>query len=79
LVRYAFNTRMEEICEKVIKDAGGPAKLARALGDLTSQAVSQWKRVPIERVAAVEALTGVSRHELRPDIFGPAPTQGEAA
>jgi DNA-binding transcriptional regulator YdaS (Cro superfamily) len=37
------------------------------------------KRVPIERVAAVEALTGVSRHELRPDIFGPAPTQGEAA
>lgn len=71
--------RMEEICRKVIEDAGGPAKLARALGDLTSQAVSQWKRIPIERVAAVEALSGVSRHELRPDIFGPAPSEQGAA
>lgn len=70
---------MEDDCKKVIKEAGGPAKVARALGDLTSQAVSQWKRIPIERVAAFEALSGVSRHELRPDIFGPAPEKEKAA
>lgn len=28
--------------------------------------------VPIDRVADVERETGISRHELRPDIFGSA-------
>lgn len=41
--------------------------------------LSQWRtgkrRVPAERVLSIEAATGgkVTRHELRPDIFGPAP------
>lgn len=57
---------------KAIQAAGGPAKLARALG-VKSQAISQWKRVPAERVIAVETATDgkVSRHELRPDIYPP--------
>lgn len=59
---------------KTAKDKlGGNAGLARALGDLTSQAVSQWKRVPGDRVLEVERLTGISRHDLRPDIFGESP------
>jgi DNA-binding transcriptional regulator YdaS (Cro superfamily) len=29
-----------------------------------------WKIVPSERVLAVEGITGVSRHHLRPDVFG---------
>ena len=36
------------------------------------QAVQAWLRrgrVPAERVLAVEAVTGVSRHELRPDLY----------
>lgn len=73
---------MENICTKAIKMAGGPAALAKAIGGLTSQAVSQWKKVPPERVLDVEGVTGVSRHELRPDVFGPAPhkkKQGAAA
>lgn len=48
-------------------------------GEITPQAVSQWKRVPPAWCIALEEKTGVSRHELRPDIFGPVPAQGEAA
>ncbi|MFB9952069.1 transcriptional regulator [Rhizobium puerariae] len=69
---------MENSCEIAKEKAGGPAALAKALGGVSSQAVSQWKKVPAERVLDVERLTGVSRHELRPDVFGAAP-QPEAA
>ncbi|WP_018900390.1 Cro/CI family transcriptional regulator [Rhizobium sp. 2MFCol3.1] len=61
---------MENVCEKAKQEAGGPAALAKALGGVTSQAVSQWKKVPAERVLDVERITGISRHELRPDVFG---------
>lgn len=61
---------MENICEKAKQEAGGPAALAKALGGVSSQAVSQWKKVPAERVLDVERITGISRHELRPDVFG---------
>ena len=29
----------------------------------------RWRRVPAERVTEVERVTGVPRHELRPDVF----------
>lgn len=47
--------------------------LAKRIG-VTPQAVLQWKVVPADRVLTVEEITGISRHELRPDIFGPIPT-----
>jgi DNA-binding transcriptional regulator YdaS (Cro superfamily) len=56
--------------EKAKALAGGPSGLAFKLGDITPQAISQWKRVPADRAIQVEALTGISRHELRPDVFG---------
>jgi len=52
--------------------AGGASAIARHLG-LTPQAVLQWKSVPPERVLDVERLTGVSRYDLRPDVFGQRP------
>lgn len=59
---------------KAIELAGGPSALSRQIG-VTPQAISQWRRVPPERVLDVERITGISRHELRPDIYGPAPEQ----
>lgn len=58
---------------------GGNVGLATKLSELTPgrsltpQAISQWKRVPADRAIDVEAITGISRHDLRPDVFGPAP------
>ena len=54
--------------KRAIKAAGGVAPLASRLG-LTVQAVSQWERVPPLRVIAVERFTGVSRSQLRPDLY----------
>lgn len=60
------------------KERGLRLKVARAL-KITHGAVSQWKRVPAERVIAVEALTGISRERLRPDLYPRRRTEGEAA
>jgi DNA-binding transcriptional regulator YdaS (Cro superfamily) len=60
-----------------IKAAGGVTALAREI-DVTSQAVSQWDKVPANRVLAVEKATGVSRQRLRPDLFGEATLPGAA-
>lgn len=50
---------------------GGFAELAKRL-HVTRQAVSAWRQrgcVPAERVIEIERLTGVSRYDLRPDIY----------
>lgn len=51
-----------------IQKSGGVGALARALG-IAQPSISNWERVPAERVAAVEAATGVPREILRPDLF----------
>lgn len=53
---------------KAIKTAGGEARFAEALG-VTPQTLYQWKRVPPHRVLQVEAITGIRREELRPDLY----------
>jgi DNA-binding transcriptional regulator YdaS (Cro superfamily) len=58
----------ELAAELAIEQAGGPSAVGRALG-ISPQAVGQWRRIPAERVIAVEALSGVSRHLMRPDIY----------
>ncbi len=42
--------------------------------------VTRWaqNRVPAERVLEVECITGISRHDLRPDIYGPAPKRSRS-
>lgn len=54
--------------DRAIQVAGGVAELARKIG-IRQPSVSNWSRVPAERVAAVEAITGVSRIHLRPDLY----------
>ncbi|MBI1243783.1 MAG: CI repressor [Alphaproteobacteria bacterium] len=60
-----------------IEKAGGVSRLAQLLG-IQPSAVSMWPKPPAGRVLAIEKETGVSRHELRPDIYGPA-VETEAA
>jgi DNA-binding transcriptional regulator YdaS (Cro superfamily) len=37
--------------------------------------LKKWVVVPPRHVVAVEAATGISRYDQRPDIFGPPPSQ----
>ncbi|MCX8003344.1 MAG: helix-turn-helix domain-containing protein [Burkholderiaceae bacterium] len=62
----------------LIARAGGPARLARALG-ITPAAVSQWQRVPAERLHQVAALLGQPASRLRPDLFPGAGAGGDAS
>jgi DNA-binding transcriptional regulator YdaS (Cro superfamily) len=54
--------------EKIRTNRGIAALIAREL-QITAQSVSDWKRVPAERVLAVEKATGIPRWELRPDLY----------
>lgn len=62
--------------QKAIAAVGTMTELGRLIG-LTPQAIAKWRRVPAERCLEVERVTGVSRFELRPDIYG-APARGNA-
>jgi DNA-binding transcriptional regulator YdaS (Cro superfamily) len=53
---------------KAIKAAGSVSALARKL-NIKRQAVAQWEAIPLDRVVAVEKATGISRQELRPDLW----------
>jgi len=64
--------------EEAICAAGGVGALARRIG-IAQPSVSNWNRVPAERVRAVEAVTGVHRTVLRPDLYGPSGTDKAAA
>jgi DNA-binding transcriptional regulator YdaS (Cro superfamily) len=67
--------------KEIIKAGNGPSKLASGLG-LSHATVLCWKQVPPHHVPAVSALTGIPRHELRPDLWeapAGAPTPASAA
>jgi TorA maturation chaperone TorD len=53
---------------EAVRVAGGVSELARRLG-ISQPSVSNWNRVPAERVLEVEVATGVERIVLRPDLF----------
>jgi TorA maturation chaperone TorD len=53
---------------EAIRAAGGVSELARRIG-VSQPSVSNWERIPVERLPAVEAATGLDRATLRPDLF----------
>lgn len=61
---------------RAVEIAGGQSALARLIGEPVKQGhVWYWLNtangiVPAEYCIAIENGTGVSRHELRPDVFG---------
>ncbi len=52
--------------------------LAKQIG-VTPSALSQWDKVPHLRVLEVERVTGIPRHELRPDLYPPPPALADTA
>ena len=59
--------------DQAIRAVGGVSELARRIG-IAQPSVSNWSRVPAERVLMVEAATGVERAVLRPDLYGAQPS-----
>lgn len=61
-----------EALQSAVAATGSQAKLAEICG-VSPTAVWKWvqssKRMPAEYVLRTEAATGVSRHDLRPDIY----------
>jgi TorA maturation chaperone TorD len=53
---------------EALRAVGGVSELARKIG-ISQPSISNWTRVPADRVRAVEVATGVSRAILRPDLF----------
>ncbi|HHA2975910.1 TPA: transcriptional regulator [Stenotrophomonas maltophilia] len=65
--------------DRAVQSAGSQQALAQLLG-IKPPSVSGWYdrcRVPAERCIAIELATGVSRHQLRPDVFGPDPAESQ--
>ena len=54
---------------EAIRAVGGVSELARQIG-ISQPSVSNWIRIPAERVVTVESVTGVDRAILRPDLYG---------
>ena len=60
--------------DKAIEAAGGVTALASLLGQ-TPQVIIHWRNrgVSAKQALEVERVTGVSRHELRPDLYPEEP------
>jgi TorA maturation chaperone TorD len=62
---------------RAIDAAGGVAQRARSIC-IAQPSVSNWNRVPAQWVIAVEAATGVSRQQLRPDLYSELAVEDDA-
>lgn len=65
--------------DKAITKAGNATRLAQLL-TVSAMTVSYWRNryqgvVPADRVLQIYGVTGVTPHELRPDLY-PNPTDG---
>lgn len=61
--------------QEAIRAVGSLTELARRIG-ISQPSVSNWDRVPAERVVTVERVSGVARTVLRPDLYSQAPAPG---
>jgi pyruvate kinase len=58
----------DQCLERLMQIRGATKRLADGLG-ISTAAVSQWDRVPRDRVVRAAAILGVSPADLRPDLY----------
>jgi TorA maturation chaperone TorD len=54
--------------QEAIRAVGGVTELARRIG-ISQPSISNWSKVPAERVLQVENASGIARTTLRPDLY----------
>jgi len=64
-------TGIEKLRDWTKAERGRLTLISTTLG-LRPPSVIKWKQVPAEHCIPLETLTGIDRHELRPDVFGAA-------
>ncbi len=69
---------LERAVDEAVRREGSLKRVAERL-KVSRQAIQQWTSVPVKRVLMLEAMSGVSRYELRPDVYGPAEDAERAA
>ena len=68
----------DPILVEALNRVGGASALSAVLG-VSSQAISQWRRVPPMRVRAVAEASGIADWRLRPDLYSEPADLGEEA
>lgn len=70
-VLMLYSVAMDALRHYLSQSGNSQVALAEALG-ITQPAIAKWFRagkVPLERVADIERITGIPREALRPDVF----------
>ena len=67
---------MQRAVDEAVRQSGSYSRLAQRLG-ISRQALQQWASIPVRHVLLMERLSGVSRYELRPDVYGPPPGRAQ--
>lgn len=60
--------QMDKGLAAAVRVAGNVNRLARLVG-VPHQSIYKWRRIPAERVQIIAKMTGLSRHQLRPDLY----------
>lgn len=60
--------RVEAAMQEAFERAGGRYRLNQRLG-LFRTATYQWKRIPRRRLAKLAHITGMTKAEMRPDLY----------
>lgn len=63
---------MEQLQSWIDAERGRLSRLSEFIG-VNPSVVIRWHQVPPHHALKVEQFTGISRYDLRPDIYGPAP------
>ncbi|MCI1796395.1 MAG: helix-turn-helix domain-containing protein [Acetobacter lovaniensis] len=58
----------DKILKEITDRRGAVTRIAKAC-EISTAAVSRWRRVPRSRVLIVAEITGFKPHDIRPDIF----------